>query len=82
MDKKVKQIINSTEYHKLLHEDLGNGIYLNEIQKEILDEYQIPYRNCKDIHELLFLLENSGEKDLEGISLEIAEFNYYHNTRK
>ncbi len=83
MDEQLKNSIDNIDYHRLLHKNVGGGIYLNEEQIEILDEHQIPYKTCKDIHELLYLLEQFEEdEEIEYILQEIAEFNYYHNTKK
>ena len=54
--------------------------YLTQKQIDKLDYYNIPYKNCKSVNELLFLI--SGNEELDDIALEISEFNYYHNTNK
>ena len=75
--------VTDIDYRKLLHNDIGNGIYLNKEQIEILEDYQIPYLKCKDIHELIYLLEQYNDSnEIETILEEISEFNYYHNTQK
>lgn len=82
MDNYIKEI-SDIDYSKLLHKDIGNGIYLNEEQIDILEENQIPYLNCKDIHELIYLLEQYSDVDeIESLLQDISEFNYYHNTNK
>lgn len=82
MDNYIKEMSN-IDYQKLLHKDIGNGIYLSSEQIDILEENQIPYSKCKDIHELLYLLEQYSDiDDIENILQEVAEFNYYHNTNK
>ena len=82
MDNYIKEISN-IDYKKLLHNDIGNGIYLSEEQIEILEENQIPYLKCKDIHELIYLLEQYNDVyEIESLLQDISEFNYYHNTNK
>lgn len=82
MDNYIKEI-SDVDYSKLLHNDIGNGIYLNSEQIDFLEENQIPYRNCKDIHELIYLLEQYSDIiEVENILQDVAEFNYYHNTNK
>lgn len=82
MDEYIKNIAD-IDYQKLLHKNIGNDIYLTGEQIKILEENQIPYLKCKDIHEFIFLLEQYNDStEIESILQEIAEFNYYHNTNK
>ena len=83
MNEQLKHSINNTDYHRLLHKNFGGNIYLNQEQIEVLEEHQIPYKTCKDIHELIYLLGQCEEvEEVEDILQEIAEFNYYNSTRK
>lgn len=82
MDEYIKNVTD-IDYQKLLHKDIGNNIYLTSEQIEILEDNQVPYSKCKDIHELIYLLEQYNDSDeIESILQEVAEFNYYHNTKK
>ena len=82
MEEYIKMVAD-IDYKKLLHKDIGNNIYLTSEQIEILEDNEIPYQKCKDIHELIYLLEEYSDIDeIDLISAEIAEFNYYHNTNK
>ncbi len=64
----------------------SNNIYLTGEQVEILELYNIDYRNCKSINELIYLIERNIDddnyEDLDWVSSNLAEFNYYHNTNK
>lgn len=65
----------------------NNNIYLSDNQIEILKRYNIDYQKYNSISSLLFDVEeilNSGmgEDDLEILSNDIQEFNYYNNTNK
>ena len=82
MDEHIKNVTD-IDYQKLLHKDIGNNIYLTSEQIEILEDNQVPYSKCKDIHELIYLLEQYNDSDeIESILQEVAEFNYYYNTKK
>ena len=82
MEEYIKNIAD-VDYQKLLHKNIGNNIFLTSEQIEILEENEIPYQKCRDIHELIYLLEQYSDIDeIDIISQEIAEFNYYHNTNK
>lgn len=67
-----------------------NNIYLSKRQIDILDKYKIEYKNITNIKELIFNVENYINEnfqyeelsDLESLSQELSEFNYYYNTRK
>lgn len=82
MDEYIKNIAD-IDYQKLLHKNIGNDIYLTQEQIDILEDNQVPYSRCKNIHELIFLLEQYNDcEDIEEILQEVTEFNYYHNTNK
>lgn len=63
-----------------------NGIYLTEEQVRILLEHGFAINKFRDTKELIITLDTYlNEKhipELETILLEIAEFDYYHNTNK
>ena len=80
----VDTIINDNKLKKV------NNIYLSKRQIDILDKYKIEYKNITNIKELIFNVENYINEnfqyeelsDLESLSQELSEFNYYYNTRK
>ena len=83
MDKKeiedfVLQEINLNNYEKI-----NNNLYLTKYQKEVLNNYHIPYEKCNNSKELLFLLsdiiDDEEYDELENVAREIAEFDYYNN---
>lgn len=84
IDNYVSQIHKDNELKKV------NNIYLSNKQINILERYRIEYKNVVDISELIFKIEDYIENnydyeemdDLENLSLELAEFNYYYNTNK
>lgn len=63
-----------------------NDIYLSDEQISILNKYNINYNSYSSVQFLLFDIENILNEelyeDLEMVSKEISEFNYYHNTNK
>lgn len=67
-----------------------NNLYLSTRQINILEKYNIDYKNILDIKELIFNVENYINEnysyevlsDLEDLSRELSEFNYYYNTNK
>lgn len=72
---------------KYMHKEVKKGIFLSENQLEILARYNIDINNIGSINELIFeidsiLDEDPDLDDLEMVSREISEFNYYTNTNK
>ena len=61
-----------------------NGIYLTGEQIDILNQYNIDYKSCKSINELISLIDrlkdDDNYEDLDWVQLNLSEFNYYHNT--
>lgn len=84
----IDQIVENTFNENKLNK-VGN-IYLSNKQINILDRYEIDYKNVVDMSELIFKVEQYIEDndmydemdDLENLSLELSEFNYYYNTNK
>ena len=78
--------MNDFEVKKDFLKDIGNGIMLNNTDIEILNKYSIDYKNCKNVSELIFKIENylnsNDAEDLDLLSMRLEEFNYYHNTNK
>ena len=66
---------------------IKNDIYLSDAWIEILERYDIDYRKYNSISALIFDIEeilNSGVEanELEELSRDIQEFNYYNTTNK
>lgn len=84
IDSFVKKTIKDNKLNKI------NNIYLSNKQMSILKKYKINYENVLSINELVFKIEEYINEnysfqdlgDLENLSLELSEFNYYYNTNK
>ena len=66
---------------------IKNDIYLSDAWIEILERYDIDYRKYNSVSALIFDIEeilNSvvEANELEELSRDIQEFNYYNNTNK
>ena len=83
-----KQDINIDDLlsDKYMHKEIKKGIFLSDYQIEVLLKYNIDPYKCASINELIYLidevLEDEDCDDLDAISREIMEFNYYTNTNK
>lgn len=86
MNDECKNIINNIDYKSLLHENVGNGIYLTKEEMNILSNYKINYENCSSVSELIYeiedILENIESDELEFILDELSEYKYYNETNK
>lgn len=65
-----------------------NGMMLTNREVEVLDRYKINYKNCHNLKEIIFEIEeiindmDIVDEDLEYISSTISERDYYQNTNK
>ena len=65
-----------------------NGLLLTNREIEVLDRYKIPYKNCHDLKQVLYEIEevisdmDIVDDDLDYISSTISERDYYQNTNK
>ena len=86
MDNYIKDVANNLQFDNQLTK-INNNLYLSKKEEEVLQKYQINYKNC-DMNSLIYLIEDylndSFEEipDLEEVSLNISERNYYQNTNK
>lgn len=66
--------------------NIGNGIFLTNREIEVLETYQVPYKNCHTLKEIIFNIEkvieemDIPEDELDLVSSSIAERDYYQNT--
>ena len=71
---------------KYMHKMINNYVFLSDYQIEVLKQYKIDPYMYNNINDLMFqideVLEEDEIEDLEIISREISEFNYYTNTDK
>lgn len=80
LDRIVQDIFEQNQLEKI-----NDKLYLTKHQIDVLDRYDIDYKT-KSIDELLFEIEDilnyEDNEELDKLSMDLAEFNYYHNTNK
>ncbi len=87
-DYNIDELVNTIDFNKGKFNDIGNGILLTNKEIEVLDRYNIPYKNCTSLKDIIFEIENIineldiMDEDLEEISMSISERDYYQNTNK
>lgn len=72
----INKIVNDNSLNYI-----GNLI-LNNHEIQVLEQYNINYKNCKDMKELLFILEEYEDEELDEIIMSISERDYYRNSNK
>ena len=74
------------DFDKKMHKKRENGLLLTDEQIEILNKYDINYLKYSNISSLIYeieeILNEEYNDELDKISSELAEFNYYNNTNK
>ena len=87
MDDYIKEISNSLDFDTNSLVKVNDNLYLTKKEIDVLKRYDINYETCKDLNMLLYLIDEClnncyTEEDLENISIDISERNYYMNTNK
>lgn len=81
---KEEDFTQMIEQNKLVH--IKDNLYLTNYQREVLEEYHIPYQNVKSNKDLLFYLSEIGSDEeydeLENVARELADYSYYYETHK
>lgn len=85
-DDEINKIVTMTIEDNKLNK-ISDNLYLSNRQIDILNRYEIDYKKFCDIKSLMFEIETVldevyGADDLQSLSIELSEFNYYHNTNK
>lgn len=85
-DEEINEIAKKLIYDNKLNK-ISDNLYLSNRQIEILKRYEIDYKKFNDIKSLMYEVETALEEvydadDLQALSIELSEFNYYHNTNK
>lgn len=80
----MENIIN--DFDKTMIRDY-NGILLSKDEIEVLRRYNIHYENYNSMKELIYEIEDvivdlTDATDLEEVSINLSERDYYHNTNK
>ena len=64
----------------------NNGLYLSQNQINILKRNNINYESCTSVRGLIMLIEDEltydENEELENLSIELSDFDYYYNFNK
>jgi len=86
-DYNIEELVGQLDFHKNEFVDVGTGLLLTNGEIDVLKRYEIDYKNCFSLKELLYKIENVIDteddiEELDAISASIAERDYYQNTNK
>ena len=86
-DYDINSLLDDLDIENNLHTYVVNDIYLSNKQINVLKRNNINYKKYTNLSTLIYDIEeylNDGNDDLELENLldELAEFNYYMNTKK
>ena len=84
----LEEIIKDIDFKPMKH--IKSDIYLNSDQINTLNKYNIDYTKCTCLKELIYEIEEVINDsygivdidDLDLLSQNLSEFNYYNNTNK
>ena len=89
MEYNIDEIISNLDFKSSKLNNLSNGLVLTNNEIDILNKYNIEYKSCSSLKEVLMLIEekfNYEEVDnpdeLDIVSASIAERDYYQNSNK
>ena len=79
MDEYIDEISKSLDFSNTLNN--YNGLVLSKKEVEILDKYNINYKECSNMKDLLFLINEElileENSELEEVSISISDRDYY-----
>ncbi len=83
----IEDIVEDIDINKNIPLKRKNGLILRDSQIEILKKYNIDYEKCSSLSNLIYEIEEiltyeTDLEDLETLSEELSEQNYYNNTNK
>jgi len=85
MDERIKKIEKSLENPDFLTRQ-KNGLLLNKYQIEVLERFQIPWKNYTTysglVYELEEILLEESDEELEHVASQLQEFSYYSEVNK
>ena len=89
MEYNIDEIISSLDFKSSKLNNLSNGLVLTNNEIDVLNKYNIKYKSCSSLKEVLMLIyekfnyeEVDNPDELDSVSASIAERDYYQNSNK
>ncbi len=82
----ISELVSKIDFSSNQLNQVGN-LLLTNVEIEVLELYEIDYKSCKNLKQLLTKIDRVIDEeedcdDLDLISMSIAERDYYQNTNK
>ncbi len=88
-NEEIEELVGLKETDKNFLKAIKNGLLLTDKQVSTLERYNIDVENCQSMSELIYKIEQANEgtyedeySELDYLAEQLAERNYYENTRK
>ena len=86
IDDYIKKVSEEIEFDNFLKKQ-KNNILLRSNEIDILKRYNIDYESCSNLSQIIYKIEEylndiDESDELEWLSYELSERNYYQNTNK
>lgn len=82
----INELIDDIDFESNKLVKITDKLYLTNYQIEILTKYNINYKELGSLSSIIFMaeeiLEEDDYEDLDEITKELSERNYYENTNK
>lgn len=80
----IEELVGLKDTDKNMLKTRNNGLLLTDNQVSTLQRYNIDSSKCGSMSELLFMIDqaDTDDEELNYLADQIAETNYYQNTRK
>lgn len=80
----LEELSGVNEVDKNMLKVRENGLTLTDNQVATLERYNINAGKCKSMTELMYMIDEAGadDEELEYLAEQLAERNYYENSRK
>lgn len=80
----IEELVGLKDMDKNMLKTRNNGLLLTDNQVSMLQRYNIDSSKCGSMSELLYMIDQADydDEELNYLADQIAETNYYQNTRK
>ncbi|MDE5888744.1 MAG: hypothetical protein K2H20_01865 [Bacilli bacterium] len=80
----IEELVGLKDTDKNMLKTRNNGLLLTDNQVSTLQRYNIDSSKCGSMSELLYMIDQADydDEELNYLADQIAETNYYQNTRK
>jgi len=87
MEYDIDDLVSNLDFESGKFKNISKGIMLTNREIEILDRYDINYKKCGNLKEIIFEIEEvipdlDDPEELEYVSSMLAERDYYQNSAK